>query len=370
MFRTLNKCLTAGWLAMMLLLSLPAFAKIEITDQAGRRVTLDKPAQRIFFSEPGDFTVMAMLDRNPAKRIVAWNRWRLDKHTVEHWRSIDPDAFDKIDQLVIDGPQNLNAEMLIASQPDLVVLDQFFGKATQTIKRLEQAGIPVAVLTLEADLRMKNPTDGLEKMAILIGNEARGKELADFIHTHLNRVLDRVAKLKQDKVAQPKVLMEPHAGSGPCCMSVGSGVLMGDLVLLAGGQLLGSEIVEGLSAQLAAEYVIASDPDIYIGTGGRHIEARGGLLLGPGVEPAASVASLKRVTGRIGIAQTKAARNHRTYGIWHSGYPIVNLELVARWLHPGAFADIDPAETQSEIDRRFMAKPLTGTFWVTPQTGQ
>ncbi len=368
MYETVKKGLMAGWLAAMLMVSPPLFAKIEITDQAGRTVSLEKPAQRIFFSEPGDFTVMAMLDKNPARRIVAWNRWRLDKHTVAHWRSIDPEAFDKISQMVIDGPQNLNAEMLIASQPDLVVLDQFFGNAKQTISRLEQAGIPVAVLNLEADLRLKNPTEGLEKMAILIGNEQRGREVADFIQSHLDRITQRVARLGQDKQARPRVLMEPHAGSGPCCMSVGSGVLMGDLVVLAGGKLLGTEIVEGLSAQLSAEYVISSEPDIYIGTGGRHIEARGGLLLGPDVDPAASLASLKRVTQRVGIAQTPAAMNQKTYGIWHSGYPIVNLELVATWIHPELFADIDPGATLAEINRRFMAKPLGGTFWITPKT--
>lgn len=366
----LKKWISAAWLIGMLLISLPASAQIEITDQAGRTVRLAQPAQRIFFSEPGDFTVMAMLEENPAKRIVAWNRWRLDKHTLAHWRSIDPVAFDKINQMVIDGPQNLNAEMLIANQPDLVVLDHFFANAKQTIARLEQAGIPVAVLNLEADLRDRNATEGLEKMAILIGREQRGREVADFIVRHVQRITQRVARLREQQAALPTVLMEPHAGTGPCCMSVGSGVLMGDLVQMAGGKLLGSEIVEGLSAQLSAEYVIASNPEVYIGTGGRHIEARGGLLLGPDIDAAASRASLQRVTQRIGIAQTSAVRNQRIYGIWHSGYPIVNLELIATWLHPELFSDVDPMATLDEINQRFMAKPLSGTFWVTPNPTQ
>ncbi|MHC8945292.1 ABC transporter substrate-binding protein [Advenella incenata] len=370
MFGTIKRWIFAAWLIGMLLVSLPASAQIEITDQAGRTVRLAQPAQRIFFSEPGDFTVMAMLEENPARRIVAWNRWRLDKHTLDHWRSIDPVAFDKINQMVIDGPQNLNAEMLIANQPDLVVLDHFFANAKQTIARLEQAGIPVAVLNLEADLRERNATEGIEKMAILIGREQRGREVADFIVSHVQRITQRVAKLKQQQAALPTVLMEPHAGTGPCCMSVGSGVLMGDLIVMAGGRLLGSEIVEGLSAQLSAEYVIASDPEVYIGTGGRHIEARGGLLLGPDVDPAASRASLQRVTQRVGIAQTSAARNQRSYGIWHSGYPIVNLELIATWLHPELFSDVDPMATLAQINQRFMAKPLTGTFWITPNPTQ
>lgn len=362
--------IAALWLAGMALFSLPASAQVEIIDQAGKIVRLAQPPQRIFFSAPGDFTIMAMLEENPARRIVGWNRWRLDKHTLAHWRSIDPDAFDQINQMVIDGPQNLNAESLIALEPDLVVLDHYFKNATQTISRLENAGIPVAVLDLEADLRQQNPTEGLEKMAILIGREERGREVGEFITQRVKRITSRVAGLRQRQAGLPAVLMEPHAGSGPCCVSVGSGVLMGDLVLMAGGKLIGSDIVEGLSSQLGAEYVITSNPDIYIGTGGRHIENRGGLLLGPGVDRSASSASLQQVIRRTGLAQTAAVRNQRTYGIWHSGYPIVNLELVANWIHPELFSDVDPEATLAELNRRFMAKPLSGTFWIEPDMEQ
>lgn len=356
------------WLAGMVLLGLPASAQVEIIDQAGRTVRLEQPAQRIFFSTPGDFTIMAMLEANPARRIVGWNHWRLDKHTLNHWRSIDPEAFDRIRKMVIDGPQNLSAEALIALEPDLVVLDHYFRNATQTIERLGKAGIPVAILDLEADLRQQNPTEGLEKMAILIGREQRGKEVAEFFTQHVHRITSRVEALRNRQASLPAVLMEPHAGSAPCCMSVGAGVLMGDLVLMAGGKLIGSEIVEGLSGQLSAEYVITSDPAIYIGTGGRHIENRGGLLLGPGVDVEASRASLQRVTRRTGLAQTSAVREQRTYGIWHSGYPIINLELIATWLHPELFSDVDPAATLAELNRRFMNKSLDGIFWITPDT--
>lgn len=205
-------------------------------------------------------------------------------------------------------------------------------------------------------------------MAILIGREQRGKEVAEFFTQHVHRITSRVEALRNRQASLPAVLMEPHAGSAPCCMSVGAGVLMGDLILMAGGKLIGSEIVEGLSGQLSAEYVITSDPDIYIGTGGRHIENRGGLLLGPGVDVEASRASLQRVTRRTGLAQTSAVREQRTYGIWHSGYPIINLELIATWLHPELFSDVDPAATLAELNRRFMVKPLDGTFWITPDT--
>src|SRR5690606_2187188 len=109
----IKQWLWAGVLAAGLLVGLPAHGEIEIVDQAGRSVRLNEPARRIFFSEPGDFAMLALLVENPASRIVAWNRWRLDERTLGSWRSIDSAAFEQIAQLVSDGPQNLNAGYVI-----------------------------------------------------------------------------------------------------------------------------------------------------------------------------------------------------------------------------------------------------------------
>lgn len=37
---------------------------------------------------------------------------------------------------------------------------------------------------------------------------------------------------------------------------------------------------------------------------------------------------------------------------------------MAKWIHPERFGDTDPAETLAEIDRRFLAVPLTGAMWI------
>lgn len=360
----IKQWLWAGVLAAGLLVGLPAHGEIEIVDQAGRSVRLNEPARRIFFSEPGDFAMLALLVENPASRIVAWNRWRLDERTLESWRSIDSAAFDQIAQLVIDGPQNLNAESLIVHEPDLVVLDHFFGRASHVVRQLEQAGIPVAILTLEPRLTQLNPAEGLEKLAVLVGRESRGEEVSGFIRARRDRIASRAQQLLADGVAQPTVLMEPHAGIGPCCLSMGLGRSMGDLVAIAGGKLIGSDIIDEMSGRLSPEYVIAENPEVYIGTGGRHLEGRGGLVLGLDVEPDRAEASLRAVMKRVGLKHIRATEQGRVYGVWHSGYGIVNLELIAKWLYPEHFNDVDPAATQAEIFQRFMPVTQQGTFWT------
>ncbi|MFT0849189.1 ABC transporter substrate-binding protein [Achromobacter sp. F4_2707] len=363
----LGRVFWASALAVVLLACQPANGQIEIVDQAGRTVRLSEPARRIFFSEPGDFSMLALLVENPASRIVAWNRWRLDEHTLEIWRGIDPAAFDQISQMAVDGPQNLSAESLIVHEPDLVVLDHFFGKATHVVRKLEQADIPVAILNLEPLLTQENPAEGLEKLAVLVGRAERGREVSQFIRTRRDRVAGRVKQLSAQGVEPPTVLMEPHAGIGPCCLSMGLGRSMGDMVAIAGGRLIGSEIIDEMSGRLSPEYVIASNPEVYIGTGGRHLESRNGLVLGVGIDPGRAEASLRAVMKRVGLQQTRAMEQGRVHGVWHGGFGIVNLELIATWLYPEHFHDVDPAGTQAEIEQRFLPIRLQGTFWTSLQ---
>jgi len=145
---------------------------------------------------------------------------------------------------------------------------------------------------------------------------------------------------------------------------MGLGRSMGDMVAIAGGKLIGSEIIDEMSGRLSPEYVIAENPEVYIGTGGRHLEGRAGLVLGVDVDPERARASLRGVMKRVGLQHIRATEQGRVHGLWHSGYGIVGLELIATWLYPEHFDDVDPAATQAEIDERFMPIRRQGTFWT------
>ncbi|MEG2631883.1 MAG: hypothetical protein RSB42_13510, partial [Comamonas sp.] len=135
------------WLALAAALGAgPALAStqpVQITDLRGRSVRLARPAQRMVLAATDDFVMLSMLAPQPAKNVVAWNKWRLDAQSLQMLRGPDPRAFAHMAQLAIDGPQNLHAEALIALEPDLVVLDPFYAQASQTVSRLEKAGIAV-----------------------------------------------------------------------------------------------------------------------------------------------------------------------------------------------------------------------------------
>ena len=63
----------------------------------------------------------------------------------------------------------------------------------------------------------------------------------------------------------------------------------------------------------------------------------------------------------------RAVEDGRTHGIWFpltGGLSIVALEVVAKWVLPDLYADIDPQATMDEINGRFLATPLRGSFWT------
>ncbi|WP_068635256.1 ABC transporter substrate-binding protein [Thauera butanivorans] len=360
--RRLCGALRAVLAGLLSALSLGAAAEVAVTDQAGRRVVLSQPAQRIVLTDTSDFITLALIDDRPAQRLVAWNRWRLDADTLGALREADP-AFDDILQLSVDDPNNFPLERVIALKPDLVVLHPRFMAVGRLIRQLEAAGIGVVVLRLTPSFRSERPLDGLQQLGVLIGRSEQTDAYMAFFQERLERIRSRAATVQR----RPVVLLEPHAGSAACCSSVGSGESIGDLVTIAGGRHIGEEVLPGMFGQLSLEYVLDQDPEVYIGAGGAYLAERGGLVLGVNTTPAAAQASLGRVLQRKGMSGMRAVEDGRTHGIWFpltGGLSIVALEAVAKWVLPDLYADIDPQATMDEINSRFLATPLRGTFWT------
>ena len=40
------------------------------------------------------------------------------------------------------------------------------------------------------------------------------------------------------------------------------------------------------------------------------------------------------------------------------------IELLAKWIHPELFADVDAQQTFEDINRRFLDTPLAGHYWI------
>ena len=364
-----------GRIALALALSLIAVAKLavgeaaaaslSITDDAGRTVRLEQPARRIVLTDGMGLIGLAAIDDDPVGRLAGWNRGRLDADALQAFRKAMP-AIDRVPDIgeLRSGPAAVEA--LIGIGPDLVVLDPYYNRSSAAVRQMEAAGIAVAILALTPSVRDKEPAYGLKRLAVLIGREEQGNAFSAFFGERLERIRSRVAALPD--AVRPLVLLEAHAGRGACCIVAGAGQGIGDFVGVAGGHNLGGDRVQGMAGQVSPEYAIAAAPQVYIGTGGSYMAAAGGLTVGPSYSEAQARASLASAVERTGLAETPAVEAGRVYGLWHglaiSGINIVAIEAMAKWIHPDLFADIDPAATLDEINRRFLAVPLAGTMWV------
>ncbi|PZO64970.1 MAG: ABC transporter substrate-binding protein [Paracoccus denitrificans] len=365
---TIGRALT--WLMVLMCImaiSVAHAADITITDDTGREVTLSAPARRIILTDGMAVTALALIDREPATILAGYNRARIDPAALAQLEKGMPGLTSVPD--IGDPGMGGSLEGVIALRPDLVILDPFYNRSPQAIRTMEAAGIAVAVIAITPLPAEDHPHDGLRRLGVLTGRSEAANAYADWADARLANIRKRAATVAPG--ARPAVLIEAHAGRGKCCLAVGAGRGIGEFVDLVGGINIGAEVLSGMAGELSPEYVLARAPQVYIATGGPYLAGTDGLVIGPGVSEAEAEAGLSRVVQRLGIEGTPAQTAGQVHGIWHglavSAFNIVAMEAVARWTNPTLFADIDPRLTMDEINTRFLAAPLAGALWVSPE---
>lgn len=258
-----------------------------------------------------------------------------------------------------------NVEAVLGAQPQVALVSLDSGPTDAQAAQLEQADVRVAYIDFFQH-PFENQSRSLSLLGSLIGREEQAEAYNAFRAAKLKVISDRVAGLKDDQ--KPTVFLEAHAGNGPdCCNSVGAGNI-GDYLTFVGARNIGAEVLKQPSGKLNLEFVVERDPDIYIATGGPHLEKTGGFVVGPKYDVETSRASLRRVADRRGLSTLKAVREGKVHGLSHqlinSPIDIVATEVLAKWIQPELFADLDPRATLNTINERFLAVPYRGDYWT------
>lgn len=351
--------LAAGW-------GRDAQAEIVITDAAGREVHLARPAQRIVTNESLLLLSLALLDDDPVARIAGWAApRRIDGGIYAAFRK----RFPKIDTIPKVGgvvPGNVSAEPILSVEPDLFVVSIWQPGWETVTHQLEASGVPVLFLDGPRTTDLPPAEAAAFSLALLgdaIGARARADAFSAFVKDKYALIGARLAGVTD----RPDVLIDVQAGT-LCCYTPGKNNRISQAIEFAGGHNIGAEVAAGYDGQLNIEYVLGIDPKLYIGTGSPHLAALGGLVVGGGIEAEAARHSLADVTSRNLLGELTAVRQGRAFAISHqltiSALSVLALECFAKWTHPERFADLDPARSLDEINRRFLAVPLEGTFWI------
>ncbi len=350
--------------ALSLLSTSPAHAEIRFTDAAGREVRLAKPAERIATNESLLVLSLALIEPDPISRIAGWAApQRIDRGFYNDLKQ----RFPAIDAIPVAGgvvASKTSPEAILAIRPDVYVVSIWDHGWMEIAATLESAGVPVVFLDGPQNLG-DGPADttifSLELLGKVIGREAEAQTFGEFLRPLYQRITERTKG-----IARKSVLVDAHAGA-ICCSTPGRENRMTDYLRLAGGESIGADM-PGYDGRLSAEFVLEKDPDVYIATGGPHLAAQGGLVLGGDVGAEAASQSFAGVASNDVRANLTAVREGRAHALSHqlsiSVLNILVFECYAKWIHPELFRDIDPTATLAEINRRFLTVPLKGTFWL------
>lgn len=222
--------------------AVPQTAALTLTDQAGRTVTLDAPAESVVSCYY--ITTYAVLALGQKDKIVGLEN-KADTRALYALAAPELPELPQVGTL-----KELNVEAVAALAPDLVVMPK---KLLDNARTLEDLGIPVLVVDPETQ-------QGLETMLTLLGQALGAGEQADALLAYTREQLARAAALTQD-LAKPEVCL---LGNGSYLTVAPAGMYQNDLIEQAGGVNAAAGIDDDYWAEVSYETLLALDPDVLV----------------------------------------------------------------------------------------------------------
>lgn len=342
-----------------------------VTDITGRQVQVPDQVKRILLGEGRMIYPLSILEKEaPFERIVGWQGdFRdLDVQGYAAYKAVFP-QIDKIPTVGGGSEDTFSVEKALALQPDLVILPLTGGHGpgvgSEAACLLESAGIAVIHVDFSQH-PIKHTQLSMKILGQAIGKEQQAKEFNAYYQQKMDEVIAHIpTNIKPEN--KPTIFVDYLPGLQECCGSPGKGS-MTDMINLAGGTAIGEKIIPGAIGKLNPEFILSSQPDVYVATG-VFPEGKAGVTVGYSATEQAAQSSLKLISQRKPIGQLHAVEQGRVHGLWHIFYDspenIIAFQSLAKWLHPDLFKDIDPEATRKEMYQRFMPIPATGVFSLT-----
>lgn len=360
-----SRLLLAGALAAATLAAQAA----TVTDIAGRKVEVPAKVNRILLGEGRLFYALALLEgKQPIARIAGWQGdfRQLDPQTYAQYKQRFP-TIDRIPLIGKTSENSVSAEKVLTLRPDIAVFSisgHGPGLNNPIVQQLQAAKVPVVFVDFR-NAPLEHTVPSLRIMGKALQREAEAERFIRFYQGKMDAIRKVVAAIPAQQ--KPKAFLDLRAGAFSNVTSAGRGSL-GELVDAAGGVNIADKLIPGAVGEVNMEHVLASNPDLYIGTGTADAAEKTGIQFGANISAAQAQASLKRTAARSPVGALRAVREGRTFGAWHhfynTPYHIVLLEAFAKELQPARFAKLDPDASWKQLHRDFLAIEPQGTYWV------
>jgi len=212
---------------------------LQVMDDTGKEVSLDKPARRIVSLAPHLTELLFAAGAGDA--VVG----------VVSYSDYPPEAAQRPH---VGDAQNLDVESIVTLQPDLVVAWQS-GNPPPQLEQLVRFGIPVFY---SEPRRLEDIATNLERLGRLAGSDESASTAAEKFRVGTSRLIDRYSGAAPVRVFY-EIWHQP-------LMTVGGKHLISHLIRICGGQNVFAEL-EALAAAVNREAVLKADPEVIIVSG-------------------------------------------------------------------------------------------------------
>ncbi len=223
-------------------------AAVTVTDDAGNRVTLAKPAQRVISTAP-HVTELLFAAGGGARVVGAMNF------------SDYPEAAKRLP--VIGNNSQLDMERVVALKPDLLVV-WGSGNTARQLAQLRELGIP---MFFSEPARLDDVATSLTRLGALMGTDKTAAAAAASFRSS-------IAALGAQYGARPKVRLFYQIWDKPLYTLNGAHIVS-DAIRLCGGENIFAEL-KVKAPSVSTEAVIQADPEAIFG-GDQHDPADAGL---------------------------------------------------------------------------------------------
>ncbi|MFH0914411.1 MAG: cobalamin-binding protein [Chloroflexota bacterium] len=276
---------------------------IEVTDQTGGVVRLEKLPERIISLSPANTEILFALGL--ADRIVG----------VTDYCDYPSEAKKKTS---IGGFSTPDIEKIISLTPDLVVATTIH--KDKIVPQLRQRGLPVFTLD---PVTVEEVLESIALVGAVTGQGGEASRLVSDLKQRIGKVTSQTGGLPAEKLPRTLFLV----WHGPL-VTGGRGTFSDDLISRAGGRNIASGLTGWTNVSL--EKVVEASPEVMIASGGH---GEGGSL------------SLKFLQTEPRLKDTEARRRGRVYAIdgdlMSRPAPrlVDGLEQLARFIHPELFGE-------------------------------
>ena len=317
-------------LCLALLLSLTAVASAEnventqypvtLTDQAGRKVTIQEEPQRIvsgYYISTSALIALGLQDKLVGIEAKAAKR-------PIYQRS----APQLMDLPNVGTAKEFDLEGCAALEPDLVILPL---KLKDAAKTLEDLGFPVLLVNPEDQAQLE---EMISLIAAATNSQSSAQALLDFTAAQ-----EALLEKTLEGTRTPSVYL---AGNSALLSTAGDAMYQSDMIRLAGGVNAAAELTDTYWVEISYEQLLAWDPDYILlaSDAGYTVED---VLADPNLADCAAVKN-----GNVFKMPGKAEA-------WDSPVPsgILGAVWLANLLHPEAFTEEDCAEVIDEYYETF-----------------